>query len=105
MRDFLDHGSLEDPLDRFEKAVPFPWVALEGVLFPEAFARLRLDFPSLSLFECHQGLPRAGGQRPHNRFYLAYESSIYTHLEHRERGIARRDQLPEAWQAFLRELE
>jgi hypothetical protein len=75
------------------------------LLAPERFSALCRDFPSLELFEWHQDLPRRQGQKPHNRYYLAYESSIYRSSGRESRGVARHGELPAAWQGFLEELE
>lgn len=86
---------------------PFPWVNLEGFLTSEGFAALDHNFPSLELFEQHSGIVRAYGQRPHNRYYLAYESSIYQgkYIEKSDKGIIRRKELPLVWQQFITDIE
>lgn len=86
---------------------PFPWVNLEGFLTPEGFEVLDRAFPPLDLFEKHSGIERAYGQRPHNRYYLAYESSIYQgkYIEKSDKGIVRRKELPQVWQEFMTDLE
>jgi hypothetical protein len=81
---------------------PYPWWNPEGTLTDTGFRMLSLEWPSLALFERHEGIPRSGGQRPHDRYYLALESSIYHDGE--GPGIARRTELPQAWQDFLTEL-
>lgn len=82
---------------------PFPWENLQGFLTPEGFAALNRDFPSLELFEQHSGVKRGYGQRPHNRYYLAYESSIYHGSK--SKGVVKREALPLIWQQFLTDLE
>lgn len=80
---------------------PFAWREIEGCL--EGFSTLCRDFPSLALFEFHQGLVRKHGQRPHNRYYLAYESSPYE-----EPGLGRSvssEDLAPSWQEFIAELQ
>ncbi len=86
---------------------PYPWQNLEGFLTNEGFAALDRDFPPLELFEQHSGIERAYGQRPHNRYYLAYESSIYQGklTEKSDKGIVRRKELPLVWQQFITDLE
>lgn len=98
-----------DLLVRFESASftrnePFPWFCLGHFLTPDGFARLADDFPALELFEWHVDLPRAHGQRPHNRYYLAYEDSIY-HGGHGASGTVRHQDLSSSWQRFLEELQ
>ena len=99
--------------DSFQKRWPFPWFDFENFLTPEAFKKLYDEFPTLEFFEYHQGLKRYGGQRPHDRYYLAYESSIYrdgndvfpTLTQQEGKGKIKRDDLKETWRAFMDELE
>lgn len=107
MSDFLDPDKLSQvSTERFRSTVPFPWIALEGALLPERFAELRREFPPFELFQSHRGLARASRQRPHDRYYLAYERSIYDRLPSGDRGgVVRHAQLAPAWQAFLDELQ
>lgn len=86
---------------------PYPWRNVENFLTPEGFAALDRDFPSLELFEKHAGIERAYGQRPHNRYYLAYGSSIYhgKYIEKSDKGIVRHHELPLVWQQFITDLE
>src|SRR5262245_54549253 len=89
--------------DGFENRVPFPWHNPHGFLTAESFRALYDEFPPLELFEYHNNIRRDHGQRPHNRYYLAYENSIYHKGE--ESGVVRNDQLPPSWQRFMHELE
>jgi len=89
-------------VEGFTQRKPFPWNNLSSFLRPEAFRSLCDDYPPLELFERHNNLPRANGQRPHNRHYLAYGSSIY---HESESGVVRHDQLPATWQRFMDELK
>lgn len=84
---------------------PFPWSGFHDFLTSEGFQQLCQDFPSLELFEKHEGLERVYGQRPHNRYYLAYETSIYNQLDRQDKGVVRYKDLPESWQRFMDELE
>ncbi len=84
---------------------PFPWYGFPDFLTSEGFQQLCQDFPSLELFEKHEGLERVYGQRPHNRYYLAYETSIYNQLDRQDKGVVRYQELPESWQMFMDELE
>ncbi|HJR50053.1 MAG TPA: 2OG-Fe(II) oxygenase [Gemmatimonadales bacterium] len=103
---FLDVERLQRfPRESFTGARPFPWYSFEQLIRRERFEELCREFPPLELFEFHQDLPRTAGQRPHNRYYLAYEESIYTRLDHSQSGIARDAQLPKAWRDFIHELE
>jgi hypothetical protein len=102
---FIDYELLRSfDTDGFQNRAPFPWHNPRGFLTPEGFRALYDEFPPLELFEYHNNIRRAYGQRPHNRYYLAYENSIY-HKEAAGSGVARRDQLPAAWQRFMGELE
>jgi hypothetical protein len=99
---FLNQAVLDSfPVDEFVAREPFPWSDVEQLLTPEAFDRLLADFPPLSLFAWHAGQPRVHGQRPQDRWYLAYEASPYENYE----GVARKADLPEVWQGFIEELE
>ncbi|NDJ18748.1 2OG-Fe(II) oxygenase [Myxacorys almedinensis] len=82
---------------------PYPWHNLEGFLTPDGFEALNRDFPALELFEQHSGIERGYGQRPHNRYYLAYESSIYH--DSTSKGIVKHEELPLVWQQFMTDLE
>lgn len=90
----------------FTQRKPFPWFNFHELLTPEAFAALHREYPSLDKFERHQDLARAHGQRSHNRYYLAYESSIYKDLERKEdEGVIHYDDLSPTWQAFMDAVE
>ena len=84
---------------------PFPWYNFGSFLTSSGFQKLSRDFPCLELFEKHEGLERAYGQRPHNRYYLAYETSIYHQVERKDKGIIRYKHLPLNWQMFIQEIE
>lgn len=90
---------------QFTSRQPFPWYNFQSLLTEETFARLYDEFPSLDLFEKHEGLPRKYGQRSHDRYYLAYEETIYTDVEREEKGIVRHEQLSSAWQDFMTGLQ
>jgi hypothetical protein len=89
----------------FRQNQPFPWYNFHNFLTSDGFKQLSTDFPSLELFEKHEGLERVYGQRPHNRYYLAYKTSIYDQIEHRGQGIVNYKHLPESWQMLVKELE
>ena len=91
--------------ESFQQQRPFPWFDFEQFLTPEAFKTLHEEFPSLELFEYHENIYRAG-QRPHNRYYLAYEESVY-HAPgaQPEAGVVRKQDLSSNWQQFMEELE
>ena len=103
---FIDYELLRAfNADGFKQRAPFPWHNLRGFLTPEGFRALYDEFPPLELFEYHNGIQRAYGQRPHNRYYLAYESSIYHAGDAPQSGVVRHEQLPSAWRRFMDELE
>jgi len=97
---FLDDDVLDSfSIDDFLAQRPYPWWNLAQVLRPEAFERLCAAFPARSLFEWHEP-ERSYGQRPHNRYYLAYQSDQYAAYD----GLPK-SAFPEAWQEFFTELE
>jgi hypothetical protein len=110
-RVFIMNGYLDiNALDRFEvvhftERQPFPWFNFSGLLHQEAFEKLYREFPSLTLFEKHISLERVGGQRPHDRYYLAYGHSIYGQKNADEPGVVRDVDLPLAWREFMTELQ
>ena len=87
--------------EQLARIEPFPWHVFDRLLRPEAFRELADTFPDLRLFERHQERPRKSGQRPHNRFYLAYDRDGRDERP----GVIGRRGLPAAWRAFLDELE
>ena len=75
---FLDERALQAfEADTFRQRAPYPWFSFEQLLTPDGFQTLLRDFPSLALFEEHRGVERADHQRSHDRYYLAFERSIY----------------------------
>jgi hypothetical protein len=88
----------------FRERKPFPWAAIEGLLSPDAFDTLGREFPPLSLFERHVGLHRRFGQRPHDRFYLELETSLYHANDAAAPGVIRLGELSPAWRRLLEEL-
>lgn len=106
MNSFIDYKLIQSfDQDFFTQNQPFPWYNFQNFLTNEGFQKLLEDFPPLELFEQHQGLERVYAQRPHNRYYLAYETSIYNQLEHKNKGIISYKHLPSSWQMFIQELE
>ena len=90
----------------FRQQQPFPHTLFKDLLRPKAFDLLYREFPSLDLFERHVNVARnATGQRPHNRYYLALQQSIYHDKQAGSRGVATLAQLPASWQAFVTELK
>ena len=106
LAEFVHLSSLQNfPKQIFEGKEPYSWHVFEDFLTPEGFAELHRSFPSLERFEKHEGLERGYGQRPHDRFYLAYEESAYHPAGYQGKGVIRRKELSPAWQQFLEELE
>jgi hypothetical protein len=98
---FLDYDVLASfPVDDFLAQRPYPWWNLSNAIRPEAFARLISAFPPLEMFEWHEDRERTYGQRPHNRYYLAYKSDRYPAYP----GLPM-SAFPDVWQGFLGELE
>lgn len=103
---FLDDRMLRDfATEDFTLQQPFPWFSFQDVLRPEAFQALYDNFPSLAMFEKHNGIERAYGQRPHNRYYLAYEQSIYNNRQAGSEGVVALSDLPVVWQQFILEIQ
>jgi hypothetical protein len=90
----------------FTQRQPFPWYNFQSLLTAQAFEDLYREFPSLDFFETHEGMARKYGQRPHDRYYLAYEKTIYKDLDRSaQKGIIRQAQLLPSWQAFMSALQ
>lgn len=105
-RGFINPASLQDfPRADFKHKDPYPWHVFHRLLTSEGFSKLYLNFPALESFEKHEDLERGYGQRPHNRFYLAYQNSPYHSKEYHGKGVIQYEELPSAWQRFLEELE
>ena len=105
-----DYISKFDPQE-FNRNKPYPWANFKALLTPEAFDALYREFPSLDFFEQHEGIARKHGQKPHDRYYLAYEEKIdlYKSLDAQaeaiqSKGIIRHHQLSPTWQAFITEI-
>jgi hypothetical protein len=90
-------------LSRFSQQQPFPWFNFHQFLTSAGFEALYRTFPSLELFEQHRGIERIHGQRPHDRYYLAYEKSLYGARE--GQGLIKKEDLPPTWQKFIDEIE
>ena len=92
--------------EAFRSRQPFPWQNFDAFLTPDGFRKLHRDFPALDLFEEHEGIDRNYGQRPHDRYYLAYEVTRIKGIEHQPgKGVVRHRDLPETWQRFIEEIE
>ena len=103
---FIDNQLLKSfPINDFRERVPYPWSEISRFLTPSGFEALRQNFPPVELFKWHSDLTRPYGQRPHNRYYLAYEESTYLSNKRRGSGIARHKDLSQEWALFIRELE
>lgn len=108
MPQFLDDNVLRAfDAREFTDRAPFPFFNFRHVLTPDGFDALYNGFPPLSLFDKHVGMERVGGQRPHNRYYLAYEHSIYGKKadDAAAPGEVKHGDLPAPWQAFMTELQ
>ena len=89
----------------FRQRQPFPWYSFQSLLTEDTFQALYDEFPSLDFFEQHSGLARKHGQRSHDRYYLAYEETIYKDWARSQKGIIHHAQLSPTWQAFLEGLQ
>jgi hypothetical protein len=103
-RSFLNYDLMRSfALAQFQNQTPFPWFNFHEFLTPEGFRELYQDFPSLTMFEQHHGIERVHGQRPHDRYYLAYEKSLYG--AEKGPGVVDKEDLPQSWQYFVEEIE
>jgi len=100
------HYNLIRSFDRscFESQIPYPWQPFEQFLTPKGFRELHLSYPGMDKFEKQVGYYR-GKEKPHDRYLLSYEDSIYHEKGYEGRGVVLHRQLPEPWQAFIKELE
>ncbi len=106
MTSFFDNNLLRDfRAADFTDRAPFPWTNFSHILTPDAWTRLYAEFPPLTQFESHSGIQRDHNQRSHDRYYLAYETSIYQPGKEREAGVVHHNELSPAWQDFLTELQ
>lgn len=88
----------------FTDKKPFPWHNFSQIVTPQGFEKLYREFPPLTLFDKHVGMMRSHGQRPHDRYYLAYEHSIYG-AKSATPGAVKHEDLPGPWQEFISELQ
>lgn len=104
---FLNESLLAQfPAKTFSQKKPYPNFLFKQMLNPDAFDLLYREFPDLKLFEKHVGLSRGkSGQRPHNRYYMALDQSIYNNHAAGSAGVAELADLPQSWQDFLHELQ
>ncbi len=98
-------------LKKFDKQLflenePCCWYNFHQFLTPEGFQQLYQDYPALDLFEKHEGIKRRDGQKPHDRYYLAYNISPYEGTRRGKAGEAavQHQDLPKSWQLFVKEL-
>jgi hypothetical protein len=107
---FLDEEKMAAfPTEAFTGQKPFPYFTFPQLLTLEGFEALYTQFPPLEKFDKHVGMERAHGQRPHDRYYLAYETSIYDTMARAGgtdgAGEIKHGDLPAPWQGFLEELK
>jgi hypothetical protein len=87
---YLDYDRLESlDADAFRRQSPYPWINPAGLLTPEGYRRLLAGLPDPSLFTPYFGVPRAHGQRSHDRFTLEYRTDL---------------KVADDWHAFVAEL-
>lgn len=105
MKNFISLSAIKNfNYTTYHAASPFPHHTSYSFITPEGFESLRKDFPALDLFEKSVGNYR-GPQRPHDRFLLSFERSIYHNKNYRGKGLVLRKDLSKKWQGFLNELE
>lgn len=105
MGSFLNQSSLQETKASLPAGGRAFWQGIENPLTPAGFRTLLDEYPSLDLFEKHEGLPRGNGQRPHDRYYLGYKLSRYHAPGYRGPGIAFPADLAPSWRRFLDEIE
>lgn len=87
---FLEQKNLEAlSVESFRCQRPYPWASISATLTPEGFQSLRETLPDVALFDRKEGVKRAHGQAPHNRYILHYRPGM---------------ELPNAWKEFIAEL-
>ncbi|MDQ3258049.1 MAG: 2OG-Fe(II) oxygenase [Acidobacteriota bacterium] len=107
-QEFINYELLENFAPNvFLSKPPYPWHDFHRFLTPEGFAALYENFPPLDVFEVHSDMERVYGQRPHNRYYLAYEESVYARAQagNGNKGTVKQANLPEAWRMLMDEFE
>ena len=101
----LSHERLAElAAGRLREETPFRHAALDGMLSPEGFERLRDEYPPLELFEQHVGLPRRFDQAPHDRLYLELGTSLYHQGDAAAPGVIAMADLAPVWQQFVEQL-
>jgi hypothetical protein len=78
------------PAESFQSRDPYPWANIEQSLTREGYERLRACMPTVERFNKHEGVKRAYGQAPHDRFLLHYRPGM---------------EIAGPWQEFLAELQ
>ena len=81
----------------------FHWAEISNFLSQEVFDELNESYPDFDMFEKHTGIERIYGQRPHDRYYLAYDNSIYSG-DNQGKGIIKHDELSDIWKEFVVEI-
>ncbi len=102
---FIHYDSIHSfDVSVFESKIPYPWHDFDQFLTRAGFKQLYRSFPDVSLFEKQVGFYR-GNQKPHDRYLLSYEDSVYHESGYEGKGVIQHDQLPSAWQRLIEELE
>lgn len=76
--------------DAFRRRQPYPWLNIETFFSEKSYSELCENMPAVSLFNRDEGVRRAYGQAPHDRYSLHYHAEL---------------RLPRAWEQFLDELQ
>ena len=88
---YLDFERLEAIHEvAYQATRPYPWVNLEGLLYPEAYEALYVNLPDVSLLDHFFGKQRKAGQESHDRYQLEYRDET---------------PVPGPWREFIEELK
>lgn len=84
----------------------FFWSQIPGFIPDDLFNQLCEDYPNISLFDKHVGIPR-GLQKPHDRYYLALNWGPYSANKRPffNKGVVKKYHLSRAWRRFIDNLE
>ena len=105
-KSIINYEKLHSTFAKINISTPksFLWFHYSDFLNNSSFKALYDSYPDISFFEEHKDLMRNYNQAPHDRFYLAFEKSIFHSSDYTGSGIIRMNQLPKCWQDFIGEL-
>lgn len=90
--------------EEYEAKAPCPWLSIKNIINDTDYSLLLNTYPDISLFDRHHAMPRSHDQRPHDRYYLALEDSIYAQGD-KDLGCIPVSQLEKPWQEFVNMLQ